>query len=403
MMIKSYYINTEGGTILNHNVSYAKSILMSLIEHKRSKEHNYIQITCPSLMHKNTLTTSGHLENFQQNMFLFEDYGLKPMNCPNHAIFVKNIPKDSHLYNISVLNIFETSNLFRYEPSGDLTPLLRCNSFSQDDTHTFIKNKNDIAPNIIRFLNEWHELYANILNLEYRIVLGTQPNNTQSNTNFSESEMFLKSIIDEYISHNISEKKEGNIHNKIYTYIIEEENGAFYGPKLDLQIFLNDKWIQLATIQLDYDLCKKFRIKEYQYVIHSALFGSFERFLYILLNLNNNNFPFWCDRKPFALISLFKNVTEDEQDYYSQVFSILSSMGNVEKYDNVDLQHTLSHNLSTHLYLIGSKEYKNKTLSTNKNTIISIDELYNMYNIFRKIKKFFNISMNIYDFHHLMI
>jgi threonyl-tRNA synthetase len=268
----------KGVTIVNELVSFWRE------EHKK---RGYQEIVSPLLNKKELYETSGHWEHYHEDMFLAETeegevYGVKPMNCPN-AMVVFGTKLRS--YRDLPLRLGDTDTLHRAERSGSLNGLLRARSFRQDDAHIFVA-ESQIQDEYQR-LFELVERFYSIFNLSYSFRLGTRPESFMGEVAvWDKAEATLTDIL----------KQSGK------EYFVEEGDGAFYGPKIDILMkdSLGRSW-QMGTIQLDFQLPRRFTLtyidsegkEQIPVVIHRVIYGSLERFIGILTEHYAGAFPVW--------------------------------------------------------------------------------------------------------------
>lgn len=256
------------------------------VEHEK---RGYQEIASPLINDKQLWEISGHWEHYQENMFLIPvseqvTYGVKPMNCPN-AMVVYNLKTRS--YRDLPLRLSDCDVLHWYERSGTLHGLLRTRKFQQDDAHIFITEE-QIEEEYARVL-EIAQLFYGIFDLKYSLRLGTRPESYIGDLEtWDRAEAALKRILDQHAG-------PGN-------YDIEEGDGAFYGPKID--ILMEDalgRPHQMGTIQLDFQLPRRFQCvyidkdgqEKTPVVVHRVIYGSLERFMGILIEHTAGAFPVW--------------------------------------------------------------------------------------------------------------
>jgi threonyl-tRNA synthetase len=268
------------GTALVHQLgNYMRDVLFPA---------GYVEVRAPLVFNKALWETSGHWSHYRQNMFLIESdneeekSGLKPMNCPGHMLLFGS---EVRSYRDLPMRIHEQSVLHRMEASGVLSGLTRVREFIMDDAHIFLR-EDQIGEEVERLLRLVRRVYDDF---------GLTP------------EMKLSTRPDEYLGakeawdHAEAELKKA-LEAAGQEYTINEGDGAFYGPKIDFAVTdaLGRKW-QCATIQLDYQLPEQFQLKyigadnaEHRpVVIHRAIFGSFERFIAMLLEHYGGALPLW--------------------------------------------------------------------------------------------------------------
>lgn len=264
-------------------------ILNELINFWREEhtKRGYREIASPLLNKKELYTTSGHWEHYKENMFIAETeegevYGVKPMNCPNSMIVYKSKMRS---YRDLPLRLSDTDPLHRYERSGTLNGLFRVREFRQDDAHIFV-SEDQIKEEYKRILEIVEKFYS-IFHMKYSFRLGTRPEKFMGDRQtWDKAEKELKQILEE-------SKRE---------YSVEEEDGAFYGPKIDILMkdSLGREW-QMGTIQLDFQIPRNFGLEyidadgkeKTPVTIHRVIYGSLERFVGILIEHFAGAFPVW--------------------------------------------------------------------------------------------------------------
>lgn len=280
----------------------------------------YLPVVTPHIGSKQLYVTSGHWDKYGEDSFQpiktpeeGEEFMLKPMNCPHHCEIYKSKPRS---YRDLPLRLAEFGTVYRYEQSGELHGLTRVRGFTQDDAHIFCAN------------DQVEEEFKKVIDLVMYVFksLGFEDYSAQ---------ISLRSLEDrsKYIGSDEDwEKAESAIVNaaaeKGLNTVVEYGEAAFYGPKLDFMVkdALGRKW-QLGTIQVDYNLPKRFELeytgsdnlKHRPVMIHRAPFGSMERFIAILLENTAGNFPFWLSPEQIAVLP----ISEKYEDFSNEVFLIL--------------------------------------------------------------------------------
>ncbi len=295
------------------------------------EEYGYQEILSPVLNHKTLWETSGHWGHYKENMFLatnaFIDektdeekietdikYALKPMNCPNSINVFKNA---MHSYKELPLRYSETQVIHRREKSGELNGLFRVQMFHQDDDHTFLM-EDQIESEISDIMDIAEKIYGTF-GLTYVAELSTRPEDFMGAPElWDEAEASLKRILDKKYG-------EGN-------YEINEGDGAFYGPKIDLKMkdCIGREW-QMGTIQLDFQLPLNFDLRyiapdgtqKRPVMIHRAIFGSFERFIGIIIENFKGAFPFWASPYQVGIVP----IRPEHNEYARKVEKALRSAG----------------------------------------------------------------------------
>jgi threonyl-tRNA synthetase len=270
----------KGLIVLNELVDYWRR------EHKKE---GYQEISSPLINRKELWERSGHWEHYRENMFVIPidenvTYAVKPMNCPN-AMIVFNLRKVS--YRDLPLRLSDCDALHRHEASGALQGLLRVQLFRQDDAHIFV-SEDQIEDEYGRILQICDRFYS-VFGLQYHLRLGTRPKDFIGDLeSWNKAEAALRRILD---------RKAGP-----ENYTIKDGDGAFYGPKIDILMedCLGRPW-QMGTIQLDFQLPPRFDCRytdrdgneKIPVVIHRVIYGSFERFIGILIEHFAGALPLW--------------------------------------------------------------------------------------------------------------
>ena len=251
-----------------------------------ARRHGYTEVKTPQLYDGQLWETSGHRENYGDNMFMTSDderpMGLKPMNCPGHCVLYG---MGRHSYRELPIRYYEPGLLHRKEPSGTLHGLLRVRGFAQDDAHIFCTEE-QIQDEVAGCLEFGFEIYR-LFGFDIKLELSTRPEKRiGSDELWDHAEAALTNALEQ---HRLE-------------YQVNAGDGAFYGPKIDMHMTdsLGRSW-QLGTVQLDYNFPERFELSytgadnaEHRPVmIHRALFGSFERFIGILLEHLDGALPVW--------------------------------------------------------------------------------------------------------------
>lgn len=276
----------------------------------------YIEIKTPSLVDKKMWEQSGHWENYRQNMYVSEiderTYAVKPMNCPGCMLYFGST---THSYRELPLRVAEIGYVHRHEHSGSLSGLLRVRCFHQDDAHIFMRPQ-DIKKEILDVLALVDNIYKTF-GLNYRIELSTKPvKHIGNDEDWKYTTKGLQDALDEW----------GR------GYQINEGDGAFYGPKIDLHVqdALGRSW-QCGTIQLDMSLPERFKLEytdsdgqaKRPIMIHRALYGSVERFLAILIEHFAGKFPLWLNPRGVRILT----VADRHLPYAQEVEKEISKTG----------------------------------------------------------------------------
>ncbi|KAI8904324.1 hypothetical protein EDD86DRAFT_194861 [Gorgonomyces haynaldii] len=318
--------------------------------------HGYEEITSPLIFDKSLWETSGHWQNYRENMFTFEDEttGLKPMNCPGHCLVFK---QQSRSYRDLPLRLCEFSPLHRKEASGAISGLTRVIKFHQDDGHIFCAP--DQIQDEIRSCLELIDKVYNRFGFNYELKLSTRP------------EKFMGKIED----WNAAEAQLKNaLTESGQTFTIKEGDGAFYGPKIDVHLKdALDRSHQTATIQLDFQLPQRFELKymdkdqvKTPVIIHRAILGSLERFLGILIEHYAGIWPFWLSPRQMLIIPVADKHLEHARSIYDYFFQkgIHVDMDTSDKFLNKKIRESTLYN---YVLVIGDKELSTNTLSVRRN------------------------------------
>ncbi len=267
----------KGTTLWNTIADYMRGVLFP---------NGYVEVRTPIVFNKALWETSGHWQHYRENMFLVEtedeQMALKAMNCPGHMLVFGS---EMRSYKDLPLRLHEQTPLHRNEASGVLGGLTRVRQFSQDDAHCFVM-ESQIAEEVEKLLRLVQRVYADF-GLTFGVKLSTRP------------EEFLGEVATwEHAEQSLRQALEA----AGQAYTVNAGDGAFYGPKIDFDVTdaIGRKW-QCATIQLDYQLPQRFDLKyvgadnthHRPVVIHRAIFGSFERFLALLIEHYAGAWPLW--------------------------------------------------------------------------------------------------------------
>ena len=295
-------------------------VFNELVEFYRelNRANGYVEVRTPILYDTSMWKKSGHWENYRDKLFLTEadddgrQFGLKPMNCPGH---VEVFNQHRHSYRELPIRIAEAGHVHRNEDSGTMHGLLRVRSFVQDDAHIFCTWE-QIEDEITSCLGLAAQIYGTF-GLEVRAEFSTRPEKRiGSDESWDQMEAVLESALK----------------RAQWTYAVNAGDGAFYAPKIDLHMSdsLGRSW-QMGTIQLDGLLPERLGAsyttasdtQERPYVIHRALYGSFERFIGILIEHFAGAFPLWLAPRQVVVLT----VASDFNDYGTKVVDQLRAAG----------------------------------------------------------------------------
>ena len=250
------------------------------------KKAGYVEISTPIILNRSLWETSGHWDHYKNNMYTTvidgQDYAIKPMNCPGGVLTYASEPRS---YRDLPLRMGELGIVHRHEKSGQLHGLMRVRCFTQDDAHIFMTPEQikDEIMGVAKLINEVYTLFG----FKYHVELSTRPEDSMgSDEDWEMATEGLRSALDALG----------------LDYVVNEGDGAFYGPKIDFHLVdaIGRTW-QCGTIQLDFQLPQRFEL-EYQgadgekhrpIMIHRVVFGSIERFIGILIEHFAGAFPTW--------------------------------------------------------------------------------------------------------------
>ncbi len=341
------------------NGQILRNELESYLRNLQAK-YDYQEVRTPLMMNQRLWEQSGHWDHYKDNMYFTQvdnqSFALKPMNCPGHMLIFKN---NLHSYRDLPIRMAEFGQVHRHEFSGALNGLLRVRSFCQDDAHIFATPQ-QIEDEIALALNIIDEVY-DVFGFQYTVELSTRPDDYMG-------ELALWDQAEEAL--------ENVLLNLGIDYTINEGDGAFYGPKIDIHIKdAIQRSHQCATVQLDFQLPEKFDLtyinehneKVRPIVIHRAVFGSIDRFLGILIEHFGGAFPIWLAPQQVQVIA----VADAHQDYAMQVVKALQHEQIRVQFD--DRQEKLGKKIREaqlhkipYIIVIGDRETANQNISVRR-------------------------------------
>ena len=277
---------------------------------------DYVEISTPMMLNRQLWETSGHWDHYRENMYTTviddTDFAIKPMNCPGGMLVYKMEP---HSYRDLPMRVGELGLVHRHEKSGALHGLMRVRCFTQDDAHIFMTKEQIPAEikGVIRLIDEVYSKFG----FKYHVELSTRPENSiGSDEDWEVATNGLKEALDA----------------SGLPYIINEGDGAFYGPKIDfhLEDSIGRTW-QCGTIQLDFQLPQRFEAeytgadgeKHRPIMIHRVVFGSIERFIGILIEHFEGKFPLWLAPVQVKILA----ISDKFNDYAQTVKAELAAEG----------------------------------------------------------------------------
>lgn len=297
----------KGQIVINELINFWRE------EHQKA---GYVEITTPIALNRTLWEKSGHWDHYKKNMYTFnvedDTFAIKPMNCPGGMIYYK---ERLHSYREFPLRVAELGKVHRHEASGTLHGLFRVRCFTQDDAHIFMtpdQIESEIA-NIITLVDKMYSVFG----LTYHLELSTMPENHIGEiAEWEHAESCLKNALN----------KMGK------EFVINEGDGAFYGPKIDIHIkdAIGRTW-QCGTIQLDMQLPKRFDItytaadgsKKEPIMVHRVIYGSIERFFGVITEHFAGAFPLWL----CPVQAIVMNVSEKSEGYAKEIANKLKEAG----------------------------------------------------------------------------
>jgi len=291
----SPFFTDKGAVVYNNLVDYIRSLY---------NEYGYNEVISPQIYDMELWKQSGHYDMFIDNMFSMEmgdrEFGLKPMNCPGHTLIYSH---GLHSYRDLPIRMADFGRLHRFEKAGVLSGLTRVRSMSQDDAHIFCTPK-QIGDEITALFEMVQKVYKTFSFEDLTITLSTRPDKALGDIKlWDKAESTLKDVLE------VSP----------FDFTIDEGEGAFYGPKIDFHIKdALQRSHQLATIQLDFVLPERFKLKYIAedgnearpVMIHRAILGSLERFFGVYLEHCGGDFPLWLAPVQIVVLPISEKVKE---------------------------------------------------------------------------------------------
>ena len=286
-------------------------------------ERGYEEVITPHIYNADVWKTSGHYGFYHENMYFFQinegteeeprysEYGVKPMNCPGHVLLYKN---ELHSYRDLPLRYFEFGTVYRHEMSGVVHGLLRARGFTQDDAHVFC-TKDQVVDEVVAIL-ELVDYIMDTFGFTYEAEISTRPDKS-----IGTDDMW------EHATNSLMEacKQRG------LAYEINEGDGAFYGPKIDIKVkdAIGRTW-QCSTVQIDFNMPMRFGLtyrtedntEETPWMLHRAIFGSIERFLGILIEHYAGALPLWLAPVQVAVIPIADRHKEAAAEFAGEIKAV---------------------------------------------------------------------------------
>jgi len=336
------------------------ALLRYLLEDFERKEHlkrGYQFVVGPHILKLDMWKKSGHFENYRENMYFTKiddiEYGIKPMNCLSHIMVYKSTIRS---YRDLPLRYFELGTVCRHEKSGVLHGLMRVREFTQDDAHIFLRQDqlHEEIERIIDFVHDAMEIFG----FEYELEISTKPEKyIGSDEDWEKAETVLKDVLDA----------------KALPYEINEGDGAFYGPKIDIKLkdAIGRKW-QCATIQCDFALPERFDLnyvdkdgkRKRPVMLHRVILGAMERFIGVLIEHYGGRFPVWLS----PVQAIVMNITDAQARYARGIFETLIGEGIRAEFDARNEKLGLKIREATvkkvpYMIIAGNKEMEKGTLT----------------------------------------
>jgi threonyl-tRNA synthetase len=309
------FFHPKGQTILNVMKNYMRDLQTA---------HNYQEISTPTMLSEELWKRSGHYAHYRDKMYFSQvdeqRYAIKPMNCPGAILTYKTRPRS---YRELPLKLAEYGHVHRHELSGVLHGLMRVRAFTQDDAHIFC-TLDQVEQEISTIVKLIYTMLTHFGFSKINMAIATRPENSiGSSGNTSGS--------DEFWTKALTALKNA-LNASGHTYSIKEGEGAFYGPKIDIDIedSMGRHW-QCGTVQVDPFQPENFDIsyvassgkKERPVIIHQAIYGSLERFFAIVLEHTKGNLPFWLAPVQTRILT----ITDEQKPYAHNVYNLLKSAG----------------------------------------------------------------------------
>ena len=348
----------------------------ALIEYWREihTRENYVEVSTPLIMNRQLWETSGHWDHYKDNMYSTEideeTFCVKPMNCPGGVLVYRNQP---HSYRELPMRVGELGLVHRHELKGALHGLFRVRCFTQDDAHVFMRRE-QITDEIIAVVDLINEVYTKF-GFKYTVELSTRPENSMgSDEDWEDATNGLRAALE----------KLG------LPYIINEGDGAFYGPKIDfhLEDTLGRTW-QCGTIQLDFQLPQNFELeytdekgeKQRPIMIHRVCYGSIERFIGILTEHFAGKFPLWLAPTQAKVLLVSEKAAEHGHKVYDALRAAKIRVELDERNEKIGymIREAQVVGRVPYMVIIGQQEAENGTVSirnrdTAETTTMTLDE-----------------------------
>jgi len=337
----------------------------------------YVEISTPIMLNRELWETSGHWDHYRENMYTTvideTDFAIKPMNCPGGMLVYKSEPRS---YRDLPLRMGEVGLVHRHEKSGALHGLFRVRCFNQDDAHIFMTPEQIPAEikGVARLIDEVYSLFG----FKYHVELSTRPENSMgSDEDWEMATNGLRQALDELG----------------LDYVINEGDGAFYGPKIDfhLEDSIGRTW-QCGTIQLDFQLPQRFEAeytgedgqKHRPIMIHRVAFGSIERFIGVLIEHYAGKFPAWLSPVQVKVLPISEKVADYAQKVTAELHDASIRVELDERSEKIGFKiRQAQMEKVPYMLVVGAQEAENGTVAVRRrdettNTTMSIAEFAEM-------------------------
>jgi threonyl-tRNA synthetase len=354
-----YHIQEEApGMVFWHPPGYQLWLSIESYLREKLRAHGYEEIKTPQIVDRSLWEKSGHWDKFRADMFTTasenRDYAIKPMNCPCH---VQVFNQGLRSYRDLPLRLSEFGSCHRNEASGTLHGLMRVRNFTQDDAHIFC-TEDQIQSEVAAFDKLVDEVYRDFGFEEFYVKLSTRPE---------------KRVGEDHLWDKAEKALEQALNDAGYDWTLQPGEGAFYGPKIEyvLKDCLGRDW-QLGTMQVDFSMPGRLDAsyvaddgsRQVPVMLHRAIFGSFERFIGVLIEHYAGDLPLWLAPTQAVMMS----ITDKQHDYIKEVSQALAAHGvrietdlRNEKIGFKIREHTLAK--VPYLLVIGDKETETRTLN----------------------------------------
>jgi threonyl-tRNA synthetase len=327
------------------------------------RDRGYTEVITPNVYNLDLWRTSGHLDNYKENMFIFEcekqEFGLKPMNCPGHCLMFKHQLRS---YRDLPIRYADFGVLHRNEISGALTGLTRVRRFQQDDAHIFC-TPDQIFDEVLSVLEFMKRIYG-IFGFKFSLALSTRPAKALGDIElWNQAEKALADVLDKFGQ----------------PWTINAGDGAFYGPKIDIRVTdaLRRKH-QCATVQLDFQLPIRFELQyknanidvaagethQRPVIIHRAILGSVERFIAVLTEHTGGKWPFWISPRQVMIVPVslkFSDYAEEvRKELHAAGFFVDADLSNLTLNKKIREAQLSQYNF---ILAVGSEEMESRSVS----------------------------------------